>query len=250
MPSMVCLGELLIDKPGRQGRDVANMAHCYTCNKYLGLRVYSKWPTLDSHRFCEPCAVQYRQQRRQRVLSELCQGGDPEDIFTAGGIRTLDPDKPKGRSLVLGILAFMDKGVCFVQIAEVLKANLSWAALFGLIGAAIAESKAKAKRQEAYAEGEREILNPAEDFRGILQRAQQLFFYPLKEITRIKSGSWGFEVRMGKSRTRFAMEGGRKTYKQLRELVDAYQRAIETQTNPVLHCKPLVPLYRRSEQIT
>lgn len=215
------------------------MATCHLCEKKLGF--FSKSVPLDGHRFCPtPCAPQWRAQRKERAVGALCRDGGPAGLFSIPELRTRDPDKPKGSTLLLGVLAFLDKGVCFVQIAETKKADSGMGIAFGLIGALIAEGRAKRRRQEAYAMGEREILGDNKSITQILADAQRLIFYPADQITKLRLTSGLVEVRTADGKNRFALANGRKTCKRFKPLFDAYARAIQAGSDPILECKPLL----------
>lgn len=215
------------------------MARCHSCGKNLGWGLFSKRVTMDGHRFCQPCSEEWSDKRRQRVLSQICEGGDPVEIFNIPRVRTKDADRPKGRELLLGMAAFTDRGVCFIQTARHTKADPGWALAFGLIGHAFAESAARKNRDKAFARGQREMVEKADGFTDLLRRSEQLLFYPRQEITRLKFDSKGFNIRLGRLRKRFATEGGRKAFKQFREIAETYRSAIERGTDPVLACKHL-----------
>lgn len=215
------------------------MARCHSCGINLGWGPFSKAEILDGHRFCRPCSDEWYEQRRKCVLSQICQGGDPVEIFTIPKVRTRNPDKPKSRELLLGITAFTDRGVCFIQTGLHFKADSGLGLAFGLIGHAIAESNARKKMKKTFAEGEHEIIDQADSFVDLLSRAEQLFFYPRQEITKLRFDSSGFDIRMGKFRKRFATSGGRKAFKQFREIAGVYRTAIENNADPVLASKYL-----------
>lgn len=218
------------------------MATCHLCGKNLGWGIFSRWEVLDGHRFCpDPCAAQWYLARRERAMAELCRDGDPVEIFRLPNVRTRDLDKPGSRTLLLGVLSFMDKGVAFVQIAEARKAETAgWFLVLGWIGLLIADGEGDRKRKEAYADGKLDILDYALNFREVLEAARQLVVYPLDQITKIGFRSGMLDIRMGKHRKRYAYDGGRKVYKQFRPVLEAYARASQTGADPALECTPLL----------
>ncbi|MCD4824090.1 MAG: hypothetical protein K8S55_05745 [Phycisphaerae bacterium] len=217
------------------------MARCRSCKKYLGLGLFSKWVPLDGHCFCGPCSEIWRQQRRQCILKEIFDPGNPVELFHLPQVSTKNPDRPQSRELLLGSAIFMDTGVCFVQYGCHQKADTGWGLAFGLIGMIVAESSAKRRQQRASEESNRRILENAGNLTGLLNRANRLLFYPREDINRLKFNSSGFDIRMGKLRKRFAFDGGRKVFKQFRDIADTYRQAIENKTDPVLACKHATP---------
>jgi len=210
---------------------------CHSCSTYLGFWVFGKWVTRDKLRFCEPCADAWAEQRRQRVLGEICDGGPPRDIFTIPRIRAKDPDRPKSHHWVVGQAAFTDKGVCFIQTGQYAGADPGAGIAFGIIGGMIAESAAKKRRLEEFDAGEQDVVESADDFMALLCRAEQLLFYPRGEITKLRFNPTGFTVWSRGSRKRFGMEGGRKAYRQFRDVAEAYRRAIDANEDPYLACQ-------------
>ena len=213
---------------------------CYSCSKYLGFYVFGKWVTRDKHRFCEPCAGEWVEQRRQRVLAEICAGQPPpRPIFTIPKVRTKDPDRPKSREWLLGLTAFTDKGICFIQTASHTGVDEGWGLAFGMIAGIVATTIVARRRREEFAEGEQDVIDPADTFVDLLCRSEQLLFYPRDDITELSFNSTGFTVRLGKYRKRFGMEGGRKTLRAIREVAEAYRSALEQDTDPYQACKQL-----------
>ncbi|MHC4986454.1 MAG: hypothetical protein ACYTFO_09910 [Planctomycetota bacterium] len=212
---------------------------CHSCSKYLGFWVFGKWVTRDKLRFCEPCADAWAEQRRQRVLGEICSGEPPREIFTIPRVRAKDPDRPNSRHWVVGQAAFTDKGICFIQTGQYAGADSSATFAFGIIGGLIAESAARKRRLEEFAEGEHDIVESADDFMGLLCRAEQLLFYPRGDITKLRFDSSGFTVWSRGGRRRFGMEGGGKADRGFRDIADAYRRAIDTNEDPYLACEHL-----------
>ena len=203
----------------------------------MGFGIFLKWKNLDGHSFCESCAVTWFEQRRHRVLQELCRGAPPIEAFRIPRVRTRNPDRPKSQEILLGLASFTNKGVCFVQLARQKGADPGWGLAFGVIGAAIAGSAAKRREKESFEQIEQGILRNADDFPDLLQRAEQVLYYPREDISRLKFDSAGFAIRTRKLRKRFLYEGGRKAFKQFRDVAKAYSRALESGTDPLQACR-------------
>ncbi len=216
------------------------MARCHSCRKYLGLGFFSKWMILEKKSFCTPCANEWFDQRRQRVRSRVTEGGEPERLFSIEGVYTRDPDNPKGRQMLLGQAAFMDKGVCFIETSRFRRKNSGMGLIFGLLGAALDSAAAKKQLVKALDDDKRKVEQDAYNFADQMAYANQMVFYPCEDITRLRFDSKGFEVRMGKLRKRFATSGGRKAFKRYEEIARAYRIAVESDTDPVLACKPFM----------
>jgi hypothetical protein len=205
---------------------------------------------MDGRRFCRACAPQYYQQRRERELQQVTQGGMPVALFFVPRIRTRSPDRPHSRALHLGVLAFMDKGVCFVQIARADPADHAVGLVFeimgqtlgtvlGLIWNFIAEAQAKANRVRAQAEAEEWVRTHVRDLGDLLARANRLLFYPRREITGLTlSGGGYFEIKTANGSKGFRVAGDRKERKHFRGLVEAYWQAIRSGGDPALAFKP------------
>ncbi len=197
------------------------MARCHICGKNLGLGLLSHWVTMDRHRFCQACAELYRQEREAQVRSAVSEGGVPQCIFTMTHVRTRDPDRPKGRERLVGAAAFTDKGVCFFQTGQHLAADEGQGGLFGLIGIIISEIISRRHKKRAVAETA-DLFRDRQDIAKLLGSARRVLFYPLDQTSRLRFDAKGFDIWEGKRRKRFAFEGGRKAYKQIRDQALAY----------------------------
>jgi hypothetical protein len=190
------------------------MARCHSCRKWLGIGLFSRWENMDGHSFCRTCAPTYEQQRRQATLDALLQDGGPELVFAIPNVRVADPDKPRGRALLVGDLVFTDKGVCFVQVAKATRADPGWGLMFGLVGAAIATAVATRSHSDAYEDGAKSLHDAAEDFHGFLRMADRVVVLWKQDIRKIKvSAFWGFYMLVGKFRRVFKVDGGAKQFK-------------------------------------
>jgi len=210
------------------------MARCYSCKTYLGLGLFSAWRNLDKHSFCHSCAVKYAEERRHRVLAEVMEGRPPVELFRIPRVRTRNPDRPGSRELLLGLASFTDKGVCFLELGLHIKADPGWGWAFGLLGAIIADSAAKERLRGSF---QRQEQQGAKEFQRILEEAEDVLFYPRDEIQQLKFKAGLFEIRMGKSRKRFAYEDGRRLFKEFRDVAEAYCDALDRGIDPVLACR-------------
>ncbi|HUT61088.1 MAG TPA: hypothetical protein VNA25_24840 [Phycisphaerae bacterium] len=221
------------------------MARCAGCEKSLGL--FGKRYRLDRQTFCDTCAVAYFEQRRVRVLQELLGDGPPVEIFTIHKVRTRDPDRPKGREMLLGLACFTDKGVCFIQIGHMRRPGdallilyFLLIGLFVVIIMLIREEQEKRKRQDAYFRGEVTILEVAESLSELLQLATQVIFYPRESIRDIRINSGGFALKLHKGRKRFAVDRSGHDFKRYRAVAKAYRQAIRRGGDLLSACKPHV----------
>lgn len=204
------------------------MAQCYLCNAHVGSIFSPKWVNLDGQRFCPNCADQWQEKRRLDILEAMHAGGDPVCLFEISGVRTRDPDKPKSKEVPLGIAAFTDKGICFLEITQFQKPDAAMTFLFGAIVGAIAAHSHNVKEGRRYAISEAEARRFAPTFMDMLADTPRLIYYPVDDITRLKHGGWGFEVRVGKVRKKFAFMDGRKAYKAVRQKLRTYADAVRT----------------------
>ena len=215
------------------------MARCHSCNTYLGLGIFSKWVSMDGFRFCSLCAEPWEQQRQRELLETICSGQPPVDLFTLPRIRARNPDRPQARERLLGLLAFTDKGICFIQISSEAKADIGWGVAFGVLGALLAQSAAKRRQGDSLNVAEKRIVEPATDFVDLLHRAERVLFYPKEQITKLRVDSAGVMVQCDRKKHGFGLIGGRKAFRPFKELAEAYRDAVESQTDPALACKYL-----------
>jgi len=168
---------------------------------------------------------------RPQHVAQLCEGGEPIEAFTIPQVHTRCPEAP-GKITLVGDLAFTDKGVCFLQMAEGVKADASAGVLFGAIGQAIAESSARRKTDQAYAQGHDMIAAGTTGLMDKLNRCLRLIHYPAADVTDVGMSWWsGFYIKTGKKTHIFKLRGGRKLYKQFRPQIEAYLNVIGSAEN-------------------
>jgi hypothetical protein len=171
----------------------------------------------------------------------------PVAFFFIPRVRTRNPDRPSSLVLHLGILAFMDKGVCFVQpdpakqavglVFDIVGQTLG--VVLGLVWNFVGEAQAKARRERVQAEAEERVRTKARDFGDLLARAERLLFYPRREITRLTLSRGGyFEIKTANGSKGFRMAGNRKERKHFRGMVEAYRQAIRNGGDPTLAFTP------------
>jgi len=215
------------------------MARCDLCGKKIGMfqgRSRSRGRTL-----CRQCVHRGSDREKRETLARLCADGEPTAAFTIPAVQTRCPDAPRQLTLI-GDLAFTDKGLCFVQIAEVRKADGSAGLLFGIVGAAVAESTARRKTRDDYAHARQLVVEDAASLVDVIQRVPRLIYVPASDITAMGHG-WcsHFQVKTRTGRHMFKLERGSKTYKQWRPQIEAYLDAIagNINANPYAQAPPL-----------
>lgn len=212
------------------------MARCYKCQKKLGLFEKDKdFRMVEGKRFpfCGSCAKLWDQEQKMHVLSVLCEGGDPVELFTIPRVRTFDPDNPDPDKDLLGHLIFTNKAVCFAQIAELKKPTqgVESGVLFGALGAAveaaIKEKQSKSTMNKIWAEAEeaKEIKGPC-NLRGVLEKADRLIVFPKETITDIgysRFGRFKLKIKTSSKSHPFNLEGNQaKTYKRFEPKIKDY----------------------------
>jgi hypothetical protein len=208
--------------PRHQERN--NMATCSSCGKNMGLGIFSKWVAMDKLKFCHPCAEVYSQQRRQRVI-EAVLGLQPQCLFVLPKVRTRNPDRPGSRERLIGLAAFTDKGICFVNLGKHEAADAAWGHLFGLLGAIASSMAASKELKSAFAEAEA-VIRTSQDFADLLNSARQVFFYPRERLTKVKIAAGWFTLWQDKKNVQFQVHGTRKEFKPLQAHAKAYCDAV------------------------
>jgi len=189
------------------------MNECYMCRKPLTKE--SGKIKLDNALFCFACAPQWDQRRKQQALTAINENGPLVELFHISQAIMANPDNPNKNHLV-GDIVFMEKGVCFVQLADFEVKQQSGAMLFGMLGSMIDMSiyrKAKNKAAVSY-DAQVKLLSP-EGLLGMLMGAPRLIFVPKNEIQNIKySRMSGMVIDTGNKATKrvFTLEGGKKAY--------------------------------------
>jgi len=196
----------------------------------MGLGIFSRWVTLDKMKFCQPCSETYFMERREAIVRRIL-GLNPERLFTVQRVRTRDPDRPNSRRRLVGLAAFTDKGVCFVQLGEHNAADSGMGFAFGIIGHLIAEAGANKEKRRAMEEAEM-LRDEARDFNELLRFAPQTLFYPLESLKKVKIKSGQFCLWADGTKKQFVYEGGRKVFKLFKPQAQAYCEAVKRKVNP------------------
>ncbi len=213
------------------------MVRCYQCNKYMGIGIFPKWRTMDGDRYCQDCGPEYYDRRRNDAISKIMGEPPARHIFTISRMWTLNTDGARGKFRLLGATAFLDKGICFISLGSHTK-NGSGAAIFGgILGAAVADSANRNDMLRTLEEVCKDRPLTAETLGDRLAESLQVIFYPLADIDKLSHDSKAFGVRVGKKYKRFSWDGGGKTRKKYRPLLDAYIEAIRTQSDPIAACR-------------
>lgn len=194
---------------------------------------------MDGLRFCQPCSVDYGKRRRQASVGAVLEGGPPVEIFRIVRVRTRNPDRPRSRERLVGLASFTDRGVCFLHLGTYLTADPALSLGFGLIGAVIGMVGETDRRKQALQDAEGAGL-AGQPLAVLVHRAERVLYYPIADIRRLKFNSSGFYIRTQQGNKCFAFEGGRKFYKQIEPLADAYRTALERDSDILLSCKPLL----------
>jgi hypothetical protein len=210
------------------------MAICGGCGNKLGL--FAKTVRLDKTKFCPPCAEAYFQQRRRKGIDQVL-SLQPRCLFVLPKVRTRDPDRPGSRHRLIGLTAFTDKGVCFVNLGTHQAADPGWGHLFGLIGALVSEMSAKKEMATAFAQAE-SVMYGAQDFAALLNRSRQVLFYPLPKVDLVKIGAGWVTVRHEKKKIQFQVHGTRKEFKQVQAHAKAYCDAVKRGIDPASSMPP------------
>ncbi len=207
------------------------MARCHLCEKKLGW--FSKVRRMDGQRFCRDCAIRWPEERKRRAIEQLCGSGEPNELFSIPDVKCVSPDRPKGRLVLYGNLAFTDKGVCFIQLAEAPNAEPLWQQVFEAFGAMIDERQAEKRAARALEAGRRTILERAESFADLLRRSPRLIIVPPGEIRDITYGWFsGLRIKTAKGSPRFELDRPGKTFKAYRERIGKYVHAVHVATGP------------------
>lgn len=212
------------------------MGSCPDCSKQL--TTFSRWRTIGDTKYCLDCAPSKLGQRREENVARL-RAENSEALFVVRGVTALDYDRPASDERMLGLARFTDKGMVFVQAGVACRAQSGvLGLLFGsLLGAVFAELSSDRAEHEAWRQADARLSGVPTDSLDILDRAVQVFIYPLSEITQIKHSRGGWTMRVGKRKLRFTWtqdedEDARVVVKQLRGLLSAYNDAVVQGLSP------------------
>ncbi len=156
------------------------------------------------------------------VISTLCEGGDPAEVFTIPRVTTPDPDNP-GRYPLLGYLTFTNRVIYFAQIAESKSVDVEVSGAFGFVGTA-AEALIKAEQKKC-AEDKiwAQEIKGSRNFRGILEKADRLIVFPKETIIDIGySRLFGLKIKMRSNWHGFWLEDKEKTYRSFEPKIKEY----------------------------
>ncbi len=103
------------------------MSRCEVCDASVNQRT-----KLDDQWRCEPCAEQFVENRKQKVLAQIFARGKPEELLMIADVRARDFDKPKG-NLLHGLVSFTEKGIVFVEVTRLPGNHTGWMAFFTAI---------------------------------------------------------------------------------------------------------------------
>jgi len=139
--------------------------------------------------------------------------------------------------MLLGATAFLDKGICFIHFGSHLKNSGGAGIAFGVLGAVIAGAADRNKMLKELDRISDESPITEETLFERMTDAEGVLFYPLGGISKLSHGRKGFSIHFGKKRKRFAWDGGGQIRKQYGPLLEAYNEAIRTQTDPTMLCR-------------
>jgi hypothetical protein len=203
------------------------MAECAMCGTRVRGRKESLRLGSDKALHCFPCAEKWLLEDKKRLITELYEGRPPAELFCIKKVMIRDPyQKTKGLHLG-GDLLFLDKAVCFVAVMEHTPPDTAAAGLlFGAIGAAIAQSRARKalkKAWEAVPGGGEERLT--DDLARYLYDAKRLLVFPRQEVLGVGVSFWsGCGLKTVHKRIPLILENARKTLKPFKARVEEYLR--------------------------
>ena len=206
------------------------MGRCATCGKRIGL-LGRKWRKIDRAKHCSRCAPDVMEQRREITKDAIIAAGDPRVVLTAPVI-SRDLDYPSNYRRYTGALLLTDKGVIFAQHGEYKKAQ-GGAALFGLAGAIVDGLVEKGRRDKA-SSGLTDV--DSGDAMALFDQAEQLFFFKVSDIERLKANNSYFQLKLLKGKTLFRWMNARQSIKPHRLLLDAYVRAVNARRDIMADC--------------
>ena len=207
------------------------MARCATCGESVGF-FGKKWRRLDGARHCVDCAPNVMAQRRQATREAIMAGSAPQVVLTAEVI-SRDLDYPGNSRRYTGAVLLTDKGVVFAQYGEYKKAE-GGMAMFGVVGA-LADNYVEKRRREEASMDMADVESTAPT--TLMDQAEQLFFFKLDDITRIKGANSYVELRLLKGRALFRWMDPRQSVKPRRMLLDAYVGAVNAGRDIMADCR-------------
>jgi hypothetical protein len=164
------------------------------------------------------------EQRKSKAISELFSGPPPIVHFKIPSVICALPpwaSTSEGKELA-GDLFFTDKGIIFVQLADLKPPSETGGRLFGAIGGLITGSVHVARRKKALSEARAQIPE-ASDLRQTIEEGGDALFIPRGTISRIRyTWAFGFQVNTAGEWQQFLLERGKKTYHEYQSQIEKY----------------------------
>jgi len=176
-------------------------------------------------------------QRREKTMNAIMADRAPRVVLAAPVI-SRDLDYPSNYRRYTGLLLLTDKGLIFAQHGEYKKAQNA-AALFGLVGAIFDALVEKGRR-----EGASVNLSDADSSNAgaLVDQAEQLFFFKVSDIRKLKGNSSYIELKLHRGTTVFRWVNGREYIKPHRLMLDAYVQAVNAGRDIMADCEQFLRL--------
>lgn len=210
------------------------MVRCATCEKKIGA-FDLKWQHIEGGKHCSKCVPIALARRCAKVKDTILAAPAPQVILMAPVISS-DLDNPVSNCRYIGTLMFTDKGVIFAQQGE-LKQSQNGAMLFGLVGGIYSAIVESGRRKKAFA-----TLDDidSEDERALIDQAEQLFFFKMGDIMKLKGSKSCFKFKLTNGRPMvFRWAEGKKAIKPHLPLLDTYAQAVNDSRDVMTDCKAL-----------
>ncbi len=164
------------------------------------------------------------EERKSKVISDLFSGPSPTIYFKIPSVICALPpwaSTSQGKELA-GDLFFTDKGIVFVQLADLNPPSEIGGMLFGAIGGLITGSVHVARRKKALSEARTQIPE-AGDLRQSIEKGVDALFIPRGTISGIRyTWAFGFQVNTAGKWQQFLLERGKKTYQEYQSRIEKY----------------------------
>ena len=184
------------------------MAECYLCEK----RMWS-WKNVDGHKFCSKCVRQWPSERKKRALNGLFAEDGLKELFTIQDVSNDNVDHPPSMKESVGELIFMNRGICFVQLA-------GFRTFEGILGPWFAPivfidewRRRKARRRAGLKRSEHTSDEGEDTLRRRLNEAERLLFFPVGEIQNI-SGTGVLMIEINNIGEQFVFPRRKKTFRE------------------------------------
>jgi hypothetical protein len=195
------------------------MARCSRCEAKIGM--FENTLRRADATLCESCLTPWYKERKQESLQFLCEGGEPVEFFSIPLVQCVDPYIRNGQNLLIGNLAFTDKGICFIQIGEypeTFESKGAFPFFLALVGITLICSdiyKDTAIKKQAIVQGQLAVLENAKSFTEILQRSPKLIVFAREQVSDVTFGRRsGLLVHLGKQKMCFYLKGKQKEFEQ------------------------------------